>query len=71
MHLLGKQMNLLTKTFISVSVIILLLFSQKTDNSLSGQISYPQQITLTEETIVTIQLVDISKQDDKNFKQNL
>jgi putative lipoprotein len=58
-------MNLITKTLILISTILLLSCIKEESNSLTGQISYPQSIALTEEAVVTIQLLDISKQDVK------
>ena len=51
--------------FISSIIILFLITCGENHNSITGQISYPQLITLTEQIIVTILLVDISKQDEK------
>lgn len=59
------KMNFHTKTLLSTLLIILVSCSQESENYITGQISYPQKISLTEEAVVTIQLVDISKQDVK------
>jgi len=48
-----------------VSIIIFLSCSKEEQNHLTGEIFYQQRIALTEEAIITIQLVDISKQDVK------
>jgi len=58
-------MKILTKSLIIVSSILLLTCSKEGHNSLTGEILYSQRIALTEEAVVTIQLVDISKQDVK------
>ncbi|UCH64419.1 MAG: YbaY family lipoprotein [Ignavibacterium sp.] len=58
-------MKFLVIILLSISVIILLSCSQETYYSLSGEILYLQRTVLTEEAVVTIQLVDISKQDVK------
>ena len=57
-------MNLIIKTLILIS-ILLLSCSRVENNSLTGQISYHKHFALTNKAVVTIQLVDISKQDVK------
>jgi putative lipoprotein len=58
-------MNLLSKALLSVSTIILISCAQETNTSLTGEILYSEDVALPEQTILTIQLVDISKQDVK------
>ena len=56
-------MNFLVKTLLIISIIILLSCGKEKHNFLTGEVFYLQHIALTEKAIVTIQLVDISKQD--------
>jgi len=50
---------------ISISIVILLSCSKNNQNTISGEVVYPKPITLTEEAVVKIQLLDISKRNEK------
>ena len=51
---------------ISISIITLLSCSKNNQNTLSGEVVYQKPITLTKEAVVKIQLLDISKQNEKS-----
>ncbi len=58
-------MNSLINTLLSIIIIISFSCSNEKRNSLTGEVFYLERIALTEEAVVTILLVDISKPDEK------
>ena len=52
-------------TLFSISIVILLSCSKNNQNTISGEVVYTKPITLTKEAVVKIQLLDISKHDEK------
>jgi len=58
-------MNSLINTLLSIIIIISFSCSNEKRNSITGEISYLQRIALTEDAVITILLVDISKQNEK------
>jgi len=58
-------MNSLINTLLSIILIISFSCSNEKRNSLTGEVFYLERIALTEEAVVTILLVDISKPGEK------
>ena len=58
-------MNSLSKTLVSIALIFILSCSEEKHSTLTGEVFYIERIALTEEAVITIFLVDISKPDEK------
>ena len=58
-------MNSLSKTLVSIALIFILSCSEEKHSTLTGEVFFLERIALTEEAVVKILLVDISKQDEK------